>query len=79
MIWDFILWKTWIMQTLDHSFSAERCVSQGTGNLKHTGKCHGEEVYLRQFDGRCIKRLAFSYGNRLKDFRTIMEHISAFP
>ena len=26
------------------------------------------EVYLRQFDGRCIKRLAFSYGNRLGDF-----------
>ena len=36
--------------------------------LKLTGKCHGGEVYLRQFDGRCIKRLAFTYGNRLDDF-----------
>ena len=35
------------------------------------------EVYLRQFDGRCIKRLAFSYGNRLGDFKAIMEHIKA--
>ena len=37
------------------------------------------EVYLRQFDGRCIKRLAFSYGNRLGDFKAIMEHIKAAP
>lgn len=37
------------------------------------------EVYLRQFDGRCIKRLAFSYGNRLKDFKAVMEHIQAAP
>ena len=37
------------------------------------------EVYLRQFDGRCIKRLAFTYGNRLKDFKEIMEHIHAVP
>ena len=37
------------------------------------------EVYLRQFDGRCIKRLAFSYGNRLKDFKAVMEHIQAVP
>lgn len=37
------------------------------------------EVYLRQFDGRCIKRLAFSYGNRLKAFKAVMEHIQAVP
>jgi hypothetical protein len=37
------------------------------------------EVYLRQFDGRCIKRLAFSYGNRLKDFQKVMEHLGAAP
>ena len=37
------------------------------------------EVYLRQFDGRCIKRLAFTYGNRLKYFKEIMEHIHAVP
>ena len=37
------------------------------------------EVYLRQFDVRCIKRLAFTYGNRIGDFKTIMEHIHAKP
>lgn len=35
------------------------------------------EVYLRQFDGRCIKRLAFSYGNRLGQFEKIMERMKA--
>ena len=35
------------------------------------------EVYLRQFDGRCIKRLAFTYGNRLADFAKIMDHLHA--
>ena len=35
------------------------------------------EVYLRQFDGRCIKRLAFTYGNRINDFSSIMEHMGA--
>lgn len=35
------------------------------------------EVYLRQFDGRCIKRLAFSYGNRLGRFQEIMERMQA--
>ena len=35
------------------------------------------EVYLRQFDGRCIKRLAFSYGNRLEQFEKTMERMQA--
>ena len=52
--------------------------SHGTGKMKPTGNARGE-VYLRQFDGRCIKRLAFSYGNRLKDFKAVMEHIQAVP
>lgn len=52
--------------------------SQEAEDLRPTGKCPGE-VYLRQFDGRCIKRLAFTYGNRLKDFKGIMEHIHAAP
>ncbi len=37
------------------------------------------EVYLRQFDGRCIKRLAFTYGNRLDDFRLVMDHMKCSP
>ena len=52
-------------------------VSQGSGKFKTYREMPWGEVYLRQFDGRCIKRLAFTYGNRLKDFRGIMEHIHA--
>ena len=51
----------------------------GLAGLKLTGKCHGGEVYLRQFDGRCIKRLAFTYGNRLDDFRLVMDHMKCTP
>ena len=44
-------------------------VSQGSGRFKTYREMPWGEVYLRQFDGRCIKRLAFTYGNRLKDSR----------
>lgn len=53
--------------------------STGTGKYKTYREMPWGEVYLRQFDGRCIKRLAFSYGNRLADFVKIMEHIQAKP
>ena len=49
--------------------------STGTGKMKTYREMPWGEVYLRQFDGRCIKRLAFSYGNRLKDFEAVMDHI----
>ena len=53
--------------------------TKGTGKMKTYREMPWGEVYLRQFDGRCIKRLAFSYGNRLKDFNRVMEHIHAVP
>ena len=53
--------------------------SESSGKFKTYREMPWGEVYLRQFDGRCIKRLAFSYGNRPGDFRAIMEHISAIP
>lgn len=34
-------------------------------------------VYLQQFTGRCIMRLAFSYGNNLTKFQEIMEKMGA--
>lgn len=52
---------------------------KGTGKMKTYREMPWGEVYLRQFDGRCIKRLAFSYGNRLKDFNAVMDHIHAVP
>ncbi len=33
------------------------------------------EVYYRQFSGRCLSRLAFSYGNRLDDYRRRMQQM----
>ena len=53
--------------------------SQSTGKFKTYREMPWGEVYLRQFDGRCIKRLAFSYGNRIQDFKAIMEHIHSQP
>lgn len=58
-------------------FLLHGAASEGTGKFKTYREMPWGEVYLRQFDGRCIKRLAFSYGNRLNDFRAIMEHIHA--
>lgn len=34
-------------------------------------------VYLQQFTGRCINRLAFTYGNRIPEFCSIMERMGA--
>ena len=53
--------------------------AEGTGKFKTYREMPWGEVYLRQFDGRCIKRLAFSYGNRIRDFKAIMEHIHSEP
>lgn len=36
-------------------------------------------VYTAPFDGRCIKRLAFTFGNKLEDFRRAMEKLGAQP
>ena len=49
--------------------------SLGTGKYRTYREMPWGEVYLRQFDGRCIKRLAFSYGNRIAEFCAIMEHL----
>jgi len=36
-------------------------------------------VYTATFDGRCIKRLAFTFGNKIQDFKMAMESIGATP
>ena len=60
-------------------FLLSGAVSSGTGKYKTYREMPWGEVYLRQFDGRCIKRLAFSYGNRIEDFRAILSHIHGIP
>ena len=62
-------------RTLTIRFLLNGAASTGTGKFKTYREMPWGEVYLRQFDGRCNTRLAFSYGNRIKDFQAIMEHI----
>ena len=37
------------------------------------------EVYFRQFQGRCLMRLSFSYGNKLEAFKKVMTAMGAKP
>lgn len=66
-------------RTLTIRFLLNSAEASGTGKFKTYREMPWGEVYLRQFDGRCIKRLAFSYGNRIKDFQAIMEHMHCVP
>lgn len=49
----------------------------GTGAFVTYREVPSGELYFRQFDGRCIKRLAFSYGNRQEGFVRAMEALQA--
>ena len=62
-----------------HTWMSDTCLLYTSGKFKTYREMPWGEVYLRQFDGRCIKRLAFSYGNRIKDFQAIMEHMHCVP
>ena len=66
-------------RTLTIRFLLNGAEASGTEKFKTYREMPWGEVYLRQFDGRCIKRLAFSYGNRIKDFQAIMEHMHCVP
>lgn len=66
-------------RTLTIRFLLNGAEASGIGKFKTYREMPWGEVYLRQFDGRCIKRLAFSYGNRIKDFQAIMEHMHCVP
>lgn len=35
------------------------------------------DLYDRQFNGRCITRLAYGFGNKIDRFRLVMEHMGA--
>ena len=49
----------------------------GTGKFLTFREVPWGEVYIRQFTGRCISRLAFTYGNRLDDYRQRMNRLGA--
>ena len=51
----------------------------GTGKFLTYREVPWGEVYIRQFTGRCISRLAFSWGNRLEEYRRRMVKLGAVP
>ena len=52
---------------------------RATGNLLSYRDLPWGEVYYRQFYGRCIMRLARMFGNRLEEFKTVMEGLKGIP
>lgn len=58
-------------------FLLEGAVSVSTGKFLTYREIPWGEVYYRQFNGRCMMRLAFSYGNKLDQFKEAMEKMGA--
>ena len=61
-----------------------RLVLEGTilptlGSMKAYTEMPWGNVYAQQFRGRCILRLAFSYGNNLEGFKKACESIGGVP
>lgn len=60
-------------------YMAERHAAPTSGKFITYHQVPWGEVYFRQFQGRCLMRLAFSYGNKLEMFQKIMERWKAEP
>lgn len=58
-------------------FLLEGASSVSTGKFLTYREVPWGEVYYRQFNGRCMMRLAFSYGNKLDNFRKASETVGA--
>lgn len=57
----------------------EGCVVPSLGEMKAYTEMPWGNVYAQQFRGRCILRLAFSYGNNLEGFKKACEGIGGVP
>ncbi len=64
-------------QILVIRFLLEGCTAKSTGKFLTYREVPWGEVYYRQFSGRCLSRLAFSYGNKLDQFCAAMEKLGA--
>jgi len=64
-------------RTLVIRFLIECCKAGSTGKFLTYREVPWGEVYYRQFSGRCLARLAYSYGNRLDAFCALMEKLGA--
>ena len=58
-------------------FLIEGCHVKSTGKFLTYREVPWGEVYYRQFNGRCMMRLAFSYGSRIDAFRSALEGMGA--
>ena len=58
-------------------FLIEGCQANSTGKFLTYREVPWGEVYYRQFNGRCMMRLAFSYGNRIDAFCSALEKMGA--
>ncbi|MDD2957963.1 MAG: DUF3786 domain-containing protein [Lachnospiraceae bacterium] len=60
-------------------FLLEGAQAVSTGKFLTYREVPWGEVYYRQFNGRCMMRLAFSYGNKLEAFAQAMKTMGAIP
>ena len=58
-------------------FLLEGATANGTGKFLTYREVPWGELYYRQFNGRCMMRLAYGFGNRLDSFRNAMEAMHA--
>ena len=60
-------------------YLSEKAKTLSTGKFLTYREIPWGEVYFRQFQGRCLMRLAFSYGNKLEAFKKVMTAMGAKP
>ena len=60
-------------------FLLEGATANGTGKFLTYREVPWGELYYRQFNGRCMMRLAYGFGTRLASFRKAMEAMHAQP
>ena len=60
-------------------YMSEKAKTLSSGKFLTYREVPWGEVYFRQFQGRCLMRLAFSYGNKLEAFKKVMTAMGAKP
>ena len=60
-------------------YLSEKAKTPSSGKFLTYREVQWGEVYFRQFQGRCLMRLAFSYGNKLEAFKKVMTAMGAKP
>lgn len=60
-------------------YLSEKAETPSSGKFLTYREVPWGEVYFRQFQGRCLMRLAFSYGNKLEAFKKVMTAMGAKP